>query len=76
MFWRGPYYTTRCTGLYSIALQASGDIVHLAIVLPVVPSFKSVLVQQGVLLDTVRSMCAAQPGFSAPRSIYVLKTLP
>jgi len=50
---------------------AAGDIVCLAIVLSVVPSFKSVRFQQGVLLDAVRTICAAQPGFSASSTIYV-----
>ena len=48
MFWRGPYYTTRWTGVRFRAVQTPGDIVRLAIVLSVVPSFKSVHIQQDV----------------------------
>jgi len=52
-------------------LQTAGDIVHLAIVLSVVPSFTFVHFQQGVLLDAVRLKCTAQPGFSASSTINV-----
>ena len=48
----------------------------LAIVLSVLPSFKSVLFQQGVLLGAVRSICAAQPGFSAWSTIFVWNAFP
>jgi len=61
----------------SMTVQTAGDIVRLAIVLPLVPSFKSVCrgFQQGVLLDKVRLMCATQPGFPASSTIYVRKVL-
>jgi len=76
MFWWGPNYITRCTGVRSRAVQVPGDIVGLAIVLSVVPSFKSFHFQQDVLLDAVRLMCAAQPGFSASSTTHVCKALP
>jgi len=46
-------------------VQTPGDIVRLAIVLSVVPSFKSVHFQQDVVLGVARWICAAQPGYSA-----------
>jgi len=74
-FWRGPYYTSRFTGVRFRAVQNPGDIVRLAIVLSVMLSFKSVRFQQGVLLEAVRLVCAAQPGFCASSTIYVYKAL-
>ena len=71
IFWRGPYYATRCTGVCSRAVQNPLDIVRLTIVLSVVPSFESVRFWKDDLLDAVRLMCAAQPGFSASSTIYV-----
>ena len=76
MFWRGPNYITRCTGVRARAVQVPGNIIRLAVVLSVVPSFKSFHFQQDVLLNAVRLMCAAQPGFSASSTTHVCKALP
>ena len=45
--------------------------IRLNIVLSVVLSFESVHFQQDDLLDAVRLICAAQPGFSASSTTYV-----
>jgi len=60
MFWRRPYYMTRCTGVCPRTVQNPGDIVRLTIVLSVVPSFESVRFWKDDLLDVVRLICAAQ----------------
>jgi len=61
--------------IYSV--QAPGAIVRLAIVLCVVPSFKSVHFQQDVRASSTRRLiCFAQPGFSASSTIYVYDEKP
>jgi len=71
MFQQGPYYTTRFTGVHFSVVRTPGDIVHLATVLSVVPSFKSFQFQQDDLLDAMHLICAAQPGLSASSTICV-----
>jgi len=63
--------TSRCTDVRSRSVQTSGDIVRLAIVLSVVPSLESARFRKGTLLDAVRLICAAQPGFSASSTTYI-----
>jgi len=46
IFWRGPHYNTRLTGVRSRVVQSHSDIVRRAIVLSVVSSFKSCRFQQ------------------------------
>jgi len=53
-------------------VQTPGDIVHLAVGLSMVPSFKSFHFEQDVLLDAVRLIIAAQPGFSVSSTTYVM----
>ena len=59
------------TGVHFSAVQTPGFIVRLATALSVVPSFESVYFQQDDLLDAMRLICAAQPGFSASSTICV-----
>jgi len=69
---RGPYYITRCKGVRSRAVQAPGDIVWLAIVLSVMPIFRSVHFQQDVLFDAV--MCRTSRIFRLEHNICTKST--